>query len=331
MEGKQLPVDRTEVERRPTGSYWVAISGPDFWADEANKQTLLDSLSGLVADTLADLPGIRFLRHIAVHPDVPETIHYWQRELGLPEIVTSAEQGAVFGKSLLWGSGDEDSTYALLVLSESIAHALVDRSGELAGCAASTVVHELAHVHDYWRVRAEIGDVRWPMNNDWGGIKRFLASNAWSEYFAERTAAPFSQTPHVSLEWWFSKELLGDAVERLQAEIAQFRWHGDANRLWNHATDQLSNLLNSLGRGLGAADALGTHDLLPLLDSANLQLEKWLEIAESAREGLRAMYAQSDWGEDTFDTICPLVESVFRAAGIVAQQRGDQLRIDCPW
>ncbi len=328
---EESAVGRSEVEKRPLGTYGVAISGPNYWADGEKQRLFMDSLTELIASTLEDLPGIRFLRHVAVHPDVPGTIRHWQRELGLPEIVTVAERGTVMGKALLWGTGAEDATYALVILSEGIAYALVDRSHGLGDCAESTIVHELAHVHDSWRILTEIGEVRWPMNNDWAGIRKSVASNAWSEYFAERVAVLHSGTPQRSLEWWFSPALLGTALDSMQAAIRQFRLHGNTNQLWDRATDLLSNLLNSLGRGLGAADALAVQDLRSLLDSAGLRSARWHEVAESARKELRTMYSQSNWEHDAMEGLCGVTESVFRAAGVVPTQHGSQLRIDCPW
>jgi len=320
-----------DLEAIPVGTYSVEIRGSGIWSDRSRQQTLLRIIRDIRSSYEDALPGIRFIRHYVVAVDVRATIHYWQRELGLPEITTSKQKGEVAGKALVWGSGNEETTFAVVILSEQIANALQNSDHLQADIAGRVVAHELAHVHDYWRQLREIGPKPWPMNNDWHGIRRFIAVEAWGEYFAEYFAASHEVMPDCSEETWFSHELLGGGLHDVADAIARFRFSRDSTGFWNFAVERLSNVFCALGRGLGIADAYGRGDVSALLIEAGLRAEIWAGVVDSAREEFRCIAGLTTWRDCTFSPLCKTVEEGFHAAGVVPKQNGHELRFDCPF
>lgn len=80
--------------------------------------------------------------------------------------MTKNQEGVTGGKCLLWGTGDPEATYAIIIIAEKVGLALV-RDEESPGISPrALLVHELAHIHDDYRYLKAFGRTEPPLNND---------------------------------------------------------------------------------------------------------------------------------------------------------------------
>jgi hypothetical protein len=310
------------VESIPLGERHLQIKGNDSWNDAERCMRVRAMLNSIFETAIEmGLSGAELVRLVVFSGDISSEIYYWQDQLNRPRLVTEADQGMVVGKALTWRPGTTDSILGLVILEERIALSLLEPESEAThGMALQSVLHEIAHVHDFARQLRAFGDQPHPSENDWLAIRRFLASNAWSEYFAELTAFKQMTLRENNSYPCFSKELIGDCILAVTQGIERYHIDGDIAPMWSEAVEKLSSVYCALGRGYGCADSLRLGDCDEMLASSGIQSAEWLTTAAAFRKECQSLQELEVWRESELDSLCAVVEQGFKLSGLQPRQ-----------
>jgi len=232
--------DKDSVEKMPFGDWGLQIKGSCVWQEQNRAQKLFALISDIMRSCVIEtIPFCRAVRLVVVTSEFPEEVTRWSQQIGEPGGVSSERTVA---KTLFWGA-----EYAVILLREDIAFGWVEGVDEVVSLAEGLLVHELAHVHDYYKH----GDCQIPRRSDWLGICKSIARSTWGEFFAESVATQFVEGG--SGEWWASDviSLLQIFLQELAQKISDYRSNRDAISLWEFSTKGMMDLFNQLGRAIG--------------------------------------------------------------------------------
>jgi hypothetical protein len=271
------------------------------------------------------------LRLVVVTCDIQGEIARWQRQLERPVSITANAEGVTAGKCLLWGSGDPENTYAIVIISEEIGIALVNGEYLSGSRARALIVHELAHIHDNYNHLRVFGRTEPPMNDDWGGIRHAIAIAAWGEYFAESIAAPYFNDDASELQVTFVVELVSGCLHRTRQAISEFRSHGDIGVLWQVAGDEISNMFCHFGRVIGLMWKMYPNDDAvsdQLFDAIYRLSRSWGQVVRQLDRELNAIAGQHEWDSQTCLSLEGVVARGFNASGLYPKIDGQGLSVN---
>jgi hypothetical protein len=319
--GEEIP-DKASVEMLSLGQCNLNITNCySEWGEEDRANQLLKNIINTVTlATKMGLAGCTILRLVIATGDVPGEVAKWAKQLGESWRVSS--EGAI-GQTLTWGDGVPETTYAIIILSQDIALGLIDEDTELKTFALNTLIHELAHVHDYLLYLLKIGLEPSLIQGNWMSHRLFMARSLWGEYFADSIAYSYVKKHSFIKDYSYRDyithgiTLLKAAKEQINQEIFDYQSHRNIGQVWGVAENQLSGVFNQLGRSLALLiserDDIGNdininrfleevksvstgweqvvHDLLDILAASGLRLEQNMlnQIAEQIDNGFRSV------------------------------------------
>lgn len=324
--------DKACVERIPPGQLALSIAGSPFWCERGRAQLLFDTASATIKRLIEDsiIPACGIVRLLVVTSDIENEIRRWQREVGRPEVTSSNMQGQVAGKSLVWGTGELRNTYGIIILREEVALALIEAPEESQTTAKAILVHELAHVHDDYVQFRSFGPSQWPMNNDWPGVRRFVALAVWGEFFADFVAHHYLKGSN-SQALSFSFTVLEQGIERIRVAILEYQTDGDIGKLWQIAVDQLSRILNQFGRTIGLLSARQDEmglGIEALSQEARTKSANWVAIIEGLSQELNQLLSFPELDKGKIGALEDLVEQAFHVVGLRPRVTGQGLWLD---
>jgi hypothetical protein len=200
--------------------------------------------------------------------------------------------------------------------------------------AVGTLVHELAHVHDFACQCRMFPDLMFkPIPNTLQSWLYNATNGIWSEYFACWFAAPVDPAALNAYIETFLKAL--DLFpEEVRQEIIAYRTHGDLDRLLRVASARLGSLCRFAGYVIGHLEGLKTT--LP-----EARPEDWSKIESSGfattwtaiRAALVAMHeTYPDWTElDAYDALGQVFRAYLGARGIELGERGTGFNVKVPF
>ena len=321
------------VESLPLGGLSVSITGSNHWNVADRAQRLADAISLLVEDASirASIPACALLRLVVVTCDIKGELARWQRQLERPVSITANAEGVTAGKCLLWGSGDPESTYAIVIFSEKVGVALINGEDSSGSRTRALLVHELAHIQDDYNHLKFFGRTEPPMNDDWDGIRHAIAIAAWGEYFAESIAAPYFNDDSSELRVTFVVELVRGCLHRTRQAISEYRSHGDIGVLWQVACDEISNIFCHFGRVIGFMREMYPDDNAvseQIFDAIYGLSRSWGQVTRQLDLDLNAIAGQHEWDSQTFLSLEDVVAGGFNASGFYPKIDGRGLRVD---
>src|SRR5258708_27035625 len=246
--------DKVSVEQISLGSLSLAINGSTIWGEENRAQRLLDYISSVREDliTKEQIPACSLLRLVSVTNDITAEIGRWQRQLGEPVLTSTDELGEVVGKTLTWGDGEPESTFAVIILAEGMALGMLEEgSSEAKSLCVGMLAHELTHVHDYYRQIRTFGKDHLVYAADWGNLCREIAINMWSEFHAESVAYSYAGELDSDSQVLLAVNYVRKSTQDIQRAIATYRLDRDMPAVWSFVTSTLSKTLNQVGTAMG--------------------------------------------------------------------------------
>lgn len=329
---------KKRVEGIPLGSFLVSIMGLNDWALSDRVQRLAEALSLLIEDVSLRpvIPACNLLRLFIVTYDIQKEIAHWQEQLEKPVSMTDNAEGVTAGKCLFWGSGNPESTYAVVIVSEGIGINLIEGEEPAKGLSKALIVHEFSHIQDDYTHLKIFGPIDPPMNDDWFGIRRAIAIASWGEYFAESIAAPYYNDKEYEIQVNDIVKFFSAGWNRIKQAISEYRNHGNIGILWQIAGDELSNIFNHFGRILGLIrkifpDNKGISSKI-FTDIFSLS-PSWGQIVRHLDLELNMIAGQPEWNSQTFLRLEKVVEEGFNASGFypVVDARGLRVNVQPPF
>jgi len=324
---------RASVEAIPFGELQMQFTGE---GDEALVGEAFGKLEQVIARIVTETNvEIAPLRLIHVTPYLDEVVRHWQRELGHPEhgvTALSEEEGAVGGRVFLWGDGESETTYGVLLLSDLVLR------GVFMGLEEHTaiVAHEFGHFDDdLWRLRAFGHPLECPIPDarDWPSIRNYMAYMLWSECAANVVASVFTTDGQKAIgrEHWVT--MLKVRTGAIGEAITSFRSDADTWKLWEFGHQQLGVLLPQLGRTCG--EMLHDESLCKALTETTTDTcGPWALVVEQALEHLLALveisYDKERISEWSLEPLEQVVEAAFHACGLHPRKEGEGLYLDVP-
>jgi len=324
---------KEKVESIPFGNLSVSITGSNYWTASDRVHHLTDTISLLLEDAYirASIPACALLlRLVVVTCDIQGEITHWQRQLERPVAITKNAEGMTAGKCLVWGSGDIEATFAVIIVSEEIGVDLVNDEETLRNSAKALLVHELAHIHDDFIHLDTFGRSEPPMNNDWHGIQHAIAIATWGEYFAESIAAPYFKDETSKLQMTLFFELINGCLHRIQQAISEYQSHDDIVVLWQVAGGEISNMFCHFGRVIGLLRSMYPDDntvLEQVFDTIFKLSRSWGQVARRLDLELNTIAGQHKWDSQTFLGLEDVVARGFNSSGLYPMVDGWGLQV----
>jgi hypothetical protein len=310
--------NRETVETIPFGNLTLSIIGSALWAEEDRARRLNDTITDIInlVDEEGRIPASHVLRLLVVASDFPTEVAKWQQQLGQAEGISSENTA---GKTLSWGSGEPESTYSVITLSEGVALGLIEGDTKLKSIAIQTLIHELAHVHtDYLFLRL-FGPPSLEQS-DWAGIRQFIALSTLAEFFSESIALLYVEDYEFFEEFVsLGTTILQDAQQQIEQGILTFQKDRDIVQLWKLAVYELSKAFNQLGRSIGylaAARHAGNDCFNQFFEDVNRLSPLWESVVGQLVDELDTLANQENWDLDSFNGLYDIIEQGFLAAGI---------------
>lgn len=237
------------LEAMPLGSWNLTINGSaDIWQNQDNVQKLNNNIKKIYDEIHANLPGICILKAVIFSNQFRDDVFRYQKALGCGKHLSNPIDGFVVGKTLRWGNGKIENTYAIVIHPEEIALGIMQAENS---CNAA-FAHELGHVFEglYLRMLYSIDD-RVIRCNQWNERSESIAQSVLGECFAQIIAFPYigknEYRNHVMLAVMVLKSTLDD----ISSEVFKYRISHDINFLWQYTLEKISFLYAQFGRSLG--------------------------------------------------------------------------------
>jgi hypothetical protein len=189
------------------------------------------------------------------------------------------------------------------------------------------LVHELAHVHDYYKH----GENQIPMRSDWLGICKSTARSAWGEFFAESVACQFVEGGSSEGNDSEATSLLQSFLQELSQKIADYRSDRNAISLWEFSTKGMMDLFNQLGRALGSMSRSrfnNTDKFEQLFESIEKISPPWTDVAHIFVEELFKLEDRDRLEPEDFERLKDSVQQGFYASGLYPRYCEKGLKID---
>lgn len=228
----------------------IVING--FNDIDANKKSeIISFLHDLVSELSKNL-DIRNLDYILVSEDFGRCVTDFQRKHGLQEGYTDNDTGNAKAKCLEYLIEGElrnciivDGNMILLLYSDE------------AKFAVHLIHHELCHVHDN-NVKLKSLSLEFSMrqHGDLFTCLKLHADCIWSEYIATRLSC--SSHPEALIMYAeHLYELINLIKDKNENYVAEYRWHGDIDRLYGEIQLSSSALLKSAAMIYGYIQGIG--------------------------------------------------------------------------
>jgi hypothetical protein len=319
------PYGKSSVQAIPLGQIAFSFSGPSQWADGERSQRWVTAIADIFKEIAECIPACYITRLIVATAEIGQEVTRWQRELGQPEVVTSDTAAVTAGKTFVWGGGELSTTYAVIIISEWLAAELVD-GGNSSCLAKALIIHELAHVHDYFFRLRRLGRENPPWNNDWLAIRPSIAFSIWGDFFAESIASVHLPENPLRNALRLARNVMDFAFTRMSKAKTQYHTDGNINPIWAAAGDELSKVFNQLGRALGAAAVWKVELTKDELLSVGISWYGWSELIPKLNEQLLKVQTIDDLVQN-ITNIEKLVEQGFNLMGLYPQQRPEGLLV----
>ncbi len=311
----ELP-NKESVELTMLGDLSICINGSSKWGNRVNTQRLIDTVTHIWQQFKND-PRIQdciILRQIVVAYDFIDEVKRWAEQINEGWRVSS--EGAV-AQILVWGNGELEKTYAVIVLSEQTAFDLPNNYNQ----SLAIFIHELAHTHDNFCYIHYFGKLPKIVLGDWISIRRFIAYSSWSEFFAESIAYPYYEESKINNQISENATLLENALSKIDTEIQSYQNHHKAGRLWSSAINQLSGVFNQLGRCLGniivaQRNNKSSNYYNVFLKSISELSTRWEEVVKQLRNELLILEKNEKWENIRFNNLDEIIDNGFRASGL---------------
>lgn len=327
--------DKKAVEAIPLGSWVLSISGSEFWVENDRGQLLNNIIKRLLEKVPHETQAAasRLLRLVSVTNDLHAEVRRWGEELGRPQFTTILGDAVTGAKTLLWGSGKLDSTYAIIVLFDWVAAGMLQSDDFKTNDQnfEGYFVHELAHIHDSYLNLLYFGESPEILNDDWIGIRQAIAEAAWGEFFAESIAYPYFLKPCFKRELTLTLTLFQDALWDIERAVLEYEYNREISNIWPLSTSRISNIFNQFGRLLGfiyTASLAGNDYVSELIKKINEISPRWGTIVRHLNQHLRQIITQKERNISTFSDLAEVVEDGFKACGLFPLQDHRGLRLD---
>ncbi len=305
------------IETIPLGNFMLYINGSSIWGVEDNLEKLSSKLNNIWRQSMHNtrIFACGILRYVGVTSDVKSEVSRWAEQLGENWKITSDQ---AVGQTFTWGDGEPETTYAVVLLSEVIALALLEESNE----PVRTFIHELAHIHDNFRFIRTFGHSPIIVPGEWETIRQFLAHSTWAEFYAESTAFSDAAEDMISPYITYTVALLDKAISLIQNESISYKTHLNLGLVWATALEQLSGVFNQFGRTLGLIfsqtqlDDGHVKQLYLFFDEVTSLSKKWGEVASQLHHELIKLNEITQWQSEAFGILSNMVDNGFRACGL---------------
>lgn len=282
---------KATIQTIPLGKIACTIYGPSEWEEADRAQRWFELLNEIRYQVLETIPYSGITRLFVATSDIFQEISRWQQELDLVEAITNDEEAETVGKSFVWGDGKSDSTYGIVIINERLAAQIVD-DGNLSKLAKSLVIHELAHIHDYYVRLGHFGPESPPTANNWVSIKQSIAMCLWGEFFAEKIASIHQSEKEFKVSLELTAKIIQLSLKKLSHAKNQYLNDRNINVVWQIAGSELSQILNQIGRMLGIACAWKTETRNDLF--ANFVSDAWVQLIVKLYDELKTINTMDD-------------------------------------
>lgn len=316
------PPDRTDVESKLCGDISFFFTGSERWLSDA--QQWANAVQQTILQMREYIPACVIVRLVVVANDVPQEVRRWQAQLGQAQLPLDEASGMVAGKTFVWGDGEPDTTFGVVIIRETLAAEILEK-GELPSVSRATLVHEFAHVHDDFMRLRQFGPETNPKCDDWAGIRHSIALFAWTEYFAELTSCREHPDGALQNSVSLAKDLTCRALECIDDAKAQYHEDRNMGLLWSVACDELSKVFNQFARAIGLATGLGENLTEEALRSVGIE-SVWNEMLLELQESLRKIESL-DGLPAALSKIENIIESGFNNLGLYPEPEGGRLRV----
>lgn len=325
------------LEVMSLGSWQLIINGSaEIWNNQDNVQKLNCVIKEIYQEILGKLEGICILKAVVFSNEFQNDVYKYQRALGRNEELSSnSNEVFVAGKTLRWGNGNIETTYAIIIHPEEIALGFLSDS---KSCRAA-FAHELGHVFEGLVLRGlyEI-DNRVICVNQWNELVESIAQSTFGEFFAQTIAFPYmSEEDHLG-QVMLAAEILSSTTKEMKQEILKYRVSHDMSHLWPTTIRKISFLYAQFGRSLGIARQLskGDEKELKIVDDFFKALEV---IDKNWSKAITQLDEAIDFEEDLnyaqlFSNISETIKVGFDLVGVmpnVSKSLGNDIWIDVPF
>jgi len=310
--------DKALIENIPFGAINLSIhNGYSIWGENENGNRLLEIVLKLIQNS-NDMGIVlcSILRQVIVTCDISILVKELGNQLNEPWRVSS---DGVIGQALFWGDGTIESTFGVIIISQDIAVDLISENSGVKDLALGLLIHELAHIHDYFYYLINYGPNPTPTQDDWASHRLFFARSLWGEYFAESVAYPYLKTISFQHNIDLSVRLIENGVKQIKNEIFAFGSHKIVAKVWAKAEFELSSVFNQLGRSLAllVSDKMitGNEDIINhfLFEIYSISSD-WEQIIRNLLIVLETSEQKLD--QRIIDSIGEQVDNAFRIVGL---------------
>jgi hypothetical protein len=272
---------KSDAEAQPLGSFKISFQVGGLPLAEDVERRIGEAFQSLIREQVdRGLREIVILRAIVFAENFGAEVAKWQTALGLPVGHTNDAIGSAGGKTLTWGDGRPETTYAVIIALAGIGGAFV--CGD--ALAKGMLVHELAHiVDDYHLIRENLKEAA-PAAHDLPRVVRFVASNIRAEAFAEIAAGPYWPPDRLATSVNLTLDMAKVAYEQSGLAIAKWREDRDTWKLWVGILGPVSTFCAQLGRVIGLLSASK--------ESADSESKRLLESLEEIDPFLVRIYGE---------------------------------------
>jgi hypothetical protein len=203
--------------------------------------------------------------------------------------------------------------------------------------AATTLAHELGHVHDEFARGVALGfpvsrtppDIR-----DWPRVRAFIADMAWGEYAAESIGARYMGRELLNECMLNDPVHLGGVHGRLRQSIWNYKsGRQDLLSLWSGAITAIGDIFANLGRASARPPfAENSQEALNRLVTPPNGAVPWNPVIERLVHELQLLGAKpySQWEPESLRGIEGAAAMGFEAVGLFPTQDGSNLHVRVP-
>jgi len=321
------------LEEIPLGNWQLTINGSaDVWQNQDNVEKLNNNIKSIYDEVYAKLPGVCILKAVIFSNQFKDDVFKYQKALGYGEHLSDCADGYVAGKTLRWGNGEVERTYAIIIHPEEVAQGIIQ---DMNFCNAA-FAHELGHVFEGLLLRKYYSiDDRIIHTYQWDELRESIAQSAFGEFFAQIIAFPYMDNEEYEGHVMFTVDVLKSTLQDMEYEIAKYRLNHDINHLWQYTIEKLSFLYAQLGRSLGVIhqlsndDAKILHEFLKALEEVSLE---WKELINELF-GMMKIKEEFEY-EKIHGKIAIAIRKGFDLVGVIpnTSKEGNQgLYIDVPF
>lgn len=250
--------------------------------------------------------------------DFAPSVNSWQRELGIPEIVTSMESGGAGGKAMSWKT-PLGETRSGIILSEIVAVGIVKDIPFFKG----VITHELAHIHDDAH-RFKFDSQTTPASAlSLPELLHDLTHTLWSEYFADKKASRHYDEESIQSNAGNS-DMIKELLDIHSQQKSAYHTHQDRLQFWQETLSATSVSIAVIGRFLGQLPD-NNLELMKTFEKC-LPSDGWKKLTSDALPLLsKIYYNRKDWDLDDLKTLDPIVFAIWNEFGVFPEPMKDNV------